>query len=112
MEDCIFCKIAKREIPSSVVYETDDVLAFNDINPMAPAHIIIIPKKHIASTDELDESNYDAAGKLVLAASKIAKENKLDGYRLVINCKEIAGQSVFHLHCHLLSGRAMDWPPG
>ena len=112
MEDCIFCKIAKKEIPSKVVYETDDVLAFNDINPMAPAHIIIIPKTHIASTDEINESNYDSAGKLVLAASKIAKEKKLDGYRLVINCKEIAGQSVFHLHCHLLSGRAMDWPPG
>jgi histidine triad (HIT) family protein len=112
MEDCIFCKIANREIPSSIVYENEDVLAFNDINPMAPTHIVIIPKEHIGSTEEIDEKNYRTAGKLVLAASKIAKEKKLEGYRLVINCREIAGQSVFHLHCHLLSGRAMRWPPG
>jgi histidine triad (HIT) family protein len=112
MEDCIFCKIANREIPSSIVYENEDVLAFNDINPMAPTHIVIIPKEHIGSTEEIDEKNYRTAGKLVLAASKIAKEKKLEGYRLVINCREIAGQSVFHLHCHLLGGRAMRWPPG
>jgi histidine triad (HIT) family protein len=112
MEDCLFCKIAERKVPSTIVYETGEVLAFNDINPMAPTHIVIIPKQHIGSTDELDVNNYDAAGKLILAASAIAREKKLDGYRLVINCKEIAGQSVFHLHCHLLSGRPMHWPPG
>jgi histidine triad (HIT) family protein len=112
MEDCIFCKIAERKIPSSIVYETDEVLAFNDIEPMAPTHIVIIPKKHISSTEELNKNNYSTAGKLILAASEIAKQKDLEGYRLVINCREIAGQSVFHLHCHLLSGRPMRWPPG
>lgn len=112
MEDCIFCKIASRQIPSKIVYEDDDVLAFHDVSPQAPTHILLIPKKHIASTEELDEMNYDISGKLVLAASKIGKQLGLEGYRLVINCNEIAGQSVFHLHVHLLGGRAMHWPPG
>ncbi len=112
MNDCIFCKIVNRQIPSEVVYEDDEVSAFNDISPQAPVHILFIPKKHIISTEHLDDSNYDIAGKLVLAASKKAKELKLEGYRLVMNCNEIAGQSVFHLHCHLLAGRPMSWPPG
>jgi histidine triad (HIT) family protein len=112
MGDCLFCKIANKQIPSSIVYEDDEVLAFNDISPQAPAHILIIPKEHIRSTDEINSGNKDIAGNIVAAASKIASDLKLDGYRLVFNSGEIAGQSVFHLHCHLLGGRPMKWPPG
>lgn len=112
MDNCLFCRIAKKEIPSAAVFENDEVLAFNDIMPQAPVHILIIPKVHISTPAEINEGNSQLAGKLVAAASIIAKDLELDGYRLVMNCNEIAGQSVFHLHCHLLSGRAMNWPPG
>lgn len=112
MENCIFCKIVKGEIPAKFVYEDDEIAAFCDISPQAPVHIVFIPKKHIATTEQLNDDNFDIAGKLVYAASKTAKQMKLDGYRLVINCNEIAGQSVFHIHCHLLAGREMLWPPG
>lgn len=112
MSDCLFCKIASGEIPAKKAYEDNEIFAFHDISPQAPTHILIVPKKHISSTDELDYNNIDIAGKVILAASRIAKELKLDGYRLVLNCNEIAGQSVFHLHCHLLGGRQMHWPPG
>ena len=112
MKDCLFCKIAAKEIPAKIVFENDAVVAFHDINPQAPAHIIIIPKTHIETLEKIDKSNYDEVGMLILAASKIAKDLKLEGYRLVINCNEIAGQSVFHIHCHLLGGRLMHWPPG
>jgi histidine triad (HIT) family protein len=112
LEDCLFCKIIKGEMPAKVVYETGEILAFNDISPQAPVHILIIPKHHIKSTEEIGDDNSSVAGKLVLAASKIAKDLKLEGYRLVFNCNEIAGQTVFHLHCHLLGGRKMSWPPG
>ncbi len=110
--NCLFCKIVNGEIPSKIIYETGDVLAFHDISPQAPVHIVIIPKTHIHSLEKIDDDNYDVAGNLILTASKIAKEQGLDGYRLVINCNEIAGQTVFHLHCHLLAGRPMNWPPG
>jgi len=112
MEDCIFCKIVNGQIPAKLVYEDNEVAAFNDITPHAPVHILFIPKAHIASTEHLNNENYNITGKLIYAASKYAKELKLDGYRLVMNCNEIAGQSVFHLHCHLLAGREMHWPPG
>lgn len=112
MESCIFCKIAAKEIPSKVVFENDEVFAFRDISPQAPTHIIIIPRLHVETLEKIDESNYDLIGKLVLTASKIAKDLKLEGYRLVLNCNEIAGQSVFHIHLHLLGGRQMHWPPG
>ena len=112
MTDCLFCKIIAGEIPSKTIFEDDDVFAFNDIAPQAPVHIIIVPKVHIKSTEEINETNSAVAGKLVLIASKIAKDLKLEGYRLVFNTNEIAGQSVFHLHCHLLGGRRMNWPPG
>jgi len=112
MEDCLFCKIINKEIPASIIYETDDVTAFNDIAPQAPTHILIVPKQHIKSTEYITEQNSGIAGRLVAAASKIAKDLNLEGYRLVFNCNEIAGQTVFHLHCHLLGGRAMKWPPG
>ena len=112
MKDCIFCKIASGEIKTVLVYEDEDIAAFNDISPQAPAHILFIPKKHIESTEHLDETNYIITGKLIFAASKVAKKLGLDGYRLVLNCNEIAGQSVFHIHCHMLGGRPMRWPPG
>jgi len=111
-DNCIFCKIIKGGIPSTKVYETEDVLAFNDISPGAPLHIIIVPKNHIGTLEEIDEQNYDITGKLILAAAKIARQKKLAGYRLVMNCNEIAGQTIFHIHCHLLAGRQMSWPPG
>ncbi len=112
MENCLFCRIVNKEIPSEFIYENDDVVAFNDISPQAPVHIVIIPKSHISTPYEIDTSNSDIAGKLIQAAAEIAKKNKLSGYRLVMNCNEIAGQTVFHLHLHLLSGRQMQWPPG
>lgn len=112
MSETIFSKIIRKEIPADIVYETDDVLAFKDINPQAPVHILIIPKTFIRSPLEVDNSNSDISGKLVAAASHIVKEMKLDSYRLVMNCGEEAGQSVFHLHLHLLAGRIMNWPPG
>ncbi|HJY63163.1 MAG TPA: histidine triad nucleotide-binding protein [Ignavibacteria bacterium] len=112
MSDCLFCKIVNRDIPAELVYEDDNIIAFNDINPQAPVHILFIPKIHIASTEFIDDSNFDITGKIVLAASKTARKMNLEGYRLVMNCNEIAGQSVFHIHCHMLAGRPMLWPPG
>lgn len=112
MNDCLFCKIADKKIPSSIVFENESYMAFNDISPQAPIHVLIIPKAHIRSTSEIDESNSKVAGDIVALAAKIAREMDLEGYRLVFNCNEIAGQTVFHLHCHLLAGRLMHWPPG
>ncbi|MCI0449599.1 MAG: histidine triad nucleotide-binding protein [Chlorobi bacterium] len=112
MDDCLFCKIATKQIPSAIVYEDDGILAFNDIAPQAPTHVLIIPKTHIESTSEIDQSNKGIAADIIAAASKIARDLNLEGHRLVFNSGEIAGQSVFHLHCHLLGGRAMKWPPG
>jgi histidine triad (HIT) family protein len=112
MDNCLFCKIINRKIPADIVFEDEEVLAFNDISPQAPSHVLIIPKAHINTLEDIDESNSALIGKLIHTASKIAKELKLEGYRLVLNCNEIAGQSVFHIHCHLLGGRPMGWPPG
>lgn len=99
-------------MPSAIVYEDNELLAFNDVSPQAPTHILIVPKSHIISTEYIDNSNCLIIGKIVAVAAGIAKELKLEGYRLVFNCNEIAGQTVFHLHCHLLGGREMTWPPG
>ncbi len=114
MADCIFCKIAAKQLPSKIAYEDSDLLAFHDINPQAPVHIQIIPKRHIARVSELTPENVSLVGKLVLAANQLAKELTIaePGYRLVINCNAGAGQSVYHLHLHLLGGRPMRWPPG
>ncbi|RPI18055.1 MAG: histidine triad nucleotide-binding protein [Ignavibacteriae bacterium] len=112
MENCIFCKIARGEIPAKIVKETDELVAFNDLSPQAPHHVLIIPKQHISTLAEINENNYELMGKIVLTASEIAKELNLEGYRIVANCNEIAGQSVFHIHFHLLGGRQMHWPPG
>lgn len=112
--DCIFCSIIKGEIPSDKVYEDDSILAFKDINPAAPVHIIIIPKTHISSANELNDSNCDIVGHIFKIAAKLAKEMGISekGYRIVNNCGDEGGQTVKHLHFHLLGGRSMQWPPG
>lgn len=112
MNDCLFCKITRKEIPSEIAFEDDEVLAFKDITPQAPLHILVIPKLHISTTNDIGGSNSALAGKIIETASKLGKELSPEGYRLVFNCGEIAGQSVFHIHCHLLGGRKFDWPPG
>lgn len=111
--NCIFCKIINKEIPAEIVYENDDVIAFKDIQPQAPVHVLIIPKKHISSILEVDESNVDIFGKLQLAASTIARKLGVaqDGFRLVNNCGEFGGQTVDHIHYHLLGGKPLGWPP-
>ncbi len=110
---CIFCKIINKEIPSEIVYENDKVLAFKDLSPQAPFHILIIPKDHIASPSELTSENAYVVGDIALAAAEIAKkENLEEGYRLVANSGKDAGQTVFHLHFHMLAKRNMAWPPG
>jgi histidine triad (HIT) family protein len=114
MSDCLFCKIRDGEIPCDMVFENDDVLAFQDVNPQAPVHIVIIPRKHIATVNEVAESDEVTMGKLFSVAKIIAAQQGVsdDGYRLVVNCNEKAGQTVFHIHMHLLAGRNMTWPPG
>lgn len=111
-DETIFSKIIRREIPAKIVFENDDVLAFNDINPQAPTHILIIPKKPIKDVASSKDGDSDLLGKLLLAARDIAKEFGLSSYRIVTNNGADAGQSVFHLHLHLLGGRQFSWPPG
>lgn len=113
MDDCIFCKIVKGEIPSTKVYEDDTVLAFRDLEPQAPQHILIIPKEHIASAAEITEKNSAVVSHIFETAAKIAHElGFADGFRIVNNCGDSAGQSVKHLHFHVLAGRDFTWPPG
>jgi histidine triad (HIT) family protein len=113
MNDCIFCKIAEKEIPSESVYEDDIVYAFNDLNPQAPVHVLIVTKKHIASLDEVEFDDIEALGWLISKVKDIAASMGLEnGYRLVSNCGEDGMQSVQHLHFHLLGKRKMLWPPG
>jgi histidine triad (HIT) family protein len=113
MAETIFSKIMRKEIPSDIIYEDDDVFAFRDINPQAPVHILIIPKKQIPTMNDAETDDTELLGKLLLTGKKIASQLNLSerGYRLVINCNEEAGQTVFHLHCHLLGG-IFNWPPG
>lgn len=111
--DCLFCKIAAGEIPSTKVFENDDVLAFRDIDPQAPFHVIIIPKAHIASAAEITAENSALVAKIFEAAAKIAAEQELEkGFRIVTNCGEEGGQTVGHLHFHMLAQRNLAWPPG
>ncbi|QAU23897.1 histidine triad nucleotide-binding protein [Dyella sp. M7H15-1] len=114
MGDTIFGKIVRREIPADIVYEDDDVLAFRDLNPQAPVHVLFVPKQVIATLNDASAADADLLGKLLLAAASYAKREGVDkeGYRTVINCNEQGGQTVFHLHVHLLAGRRMTWPPG
>ncbi|MDX2164827.1 MAG: histidine triad nucleotide-binding protein [Gammaproteobacteria bacterium] len=112
--DCLFCKIAKGEIPAKLLYQDDKVVAFADINPQAPTHLLIVPRQHISTINELDQANSALAGHMVHVATQLAKEVNIDekGYRLVMNCNSEGGQAVYHIHCHLLGGRQMNWPPG
>jgi len=114
MTACIFCEIIKGSIPSKKVYEDEDAFAFRDINPQAPTHILIIPKRHIATTNDLTPADAELVGKLFIVAKKLAADEGIaeSGYRAVFNCNADAGQAVFHIHVHLLGGRAMTWPPG
>lgn len=114
MSDCLFCRIARGELEADTVFENDLVIAFRDISPQAPVHILIIPRRHIPTTNDLRPDHAEILSELMLAATKIAADQGLaeDGYRLVMNCQEGAGQSVFHIHLHLLGGRRMEWPPG
>ncbi len=109
---CLFCRIARHEVRSDVVDEADDILAFSDIHPQAPIHILVIPKEHIPSLADLQESQGALVGRLVVFATSVAKKGGLDSYRLVVNCGRSAGQTVNHLHIHLLGGRPLRWPPG
>lgn len=112
--DCLFCKIVAGEIDADVVYRDDDVVAFRDINPQAPTHVLIVPRNHVATINDLTQGNVADVGSLFLAAKAVAKQESLDekGYRVVMNCMEGAGQSVFHIHLHVLGGRSLRWPPG
>jgi histidine triad (HIT) family protein len=114
MADTLFGKIIRHEIPADIVYEDDDVLAFRDINPQAPVHVLFIPKRALATLNDATNADAELIGKLVLAATDWAKKQGFadDGYRLVMNCNTHGGQTVFHIHLHLLAGRQMMWPPG
>jgi histidine triad (HIT) family protein len=113
-QDCLFCKIVGGDLSADIVYESDSLIAFRDINPVAPTHILLIPRRHIATMNDLQDGDEALAGELFATAANIAADEGLseDGYRVVMNCNEAAGQSVFHIHLHLLGGRQMTWPPG
>ena len=112
--DCIFCAIAEKKVPAKIISDEQDILAFHDNNPQAPVHILIIPKQHIATINDLTKENSSIIANMYLAAKQIASDLQVShrGYRLVMNCNREAGQSVFHIHLHLLAGRRMAWPPG
>ena len=114
MSDCIFCKIAAGEIPADTLYDDGEVLIFRDINPEAPVHLLVIPRRHIATLNDLSEVDAALIGRLYLASQQVATELGVaeSGYRTVINCNRDAGQIVFHVHMHLLAGRELGWPPG
>ncbi len=114
MEDCIFCKIINKEIPASIVFEDEKMIAFNDINPQAPIHILLIPREHFASLNDIPGEKKDILSHILLKARQIAQEKGIaeKGYRIVLNTEKDSGQEVFHIHFHLLGGRRMHWPPG
>jgi len=114
MQTCVFCKIVRKEIPSDIIYEDDELLAFRDVNPQAPVHILIVPKKHVDGILALREDDASLVSKAILLAGRLARQDGVaeSGFRLVCNTNRDAGQSVPHLHIHLLGGRAMGWPPG
>ncbi len=114
MTDCLFCKIAAGDIPANIIYQDDQVIAFDDIHPRAPQHKLIIPRKHIPTLNDLLPEDTAVAGHLLLTAQQLAKELGIAeaGYRVVMNCNAAAGQLVYHVHLHLLGGRSLTWPPG
>lgn len=111
---CVFCGIAQGKIPTSVVFENEQIMAFRDLNPQAPTHVLIIPKRHISTINDAVEADAQLFGAMVLAAKTVAKMEKIDekGYRLIFNVHSDGGQTVYHIHLHILGGRAMTWPPG
>jgi len=113
-ENCLFCKIIRGEIDSKIIFVNQSVLAFNDINPQAPIHILIIPKVHISTLNDIQSSQIELVGEMVKVSTLIAKDLKIakNGYRTIFNCNQDAGQTVFHIHLHLLGGRTLNWPPG
>ncbi len=113
-DTCLFCKIVAGEIPANVIYENDLVVGFRDINPKAPTHVLVIPRKHISTINDIADDDATLLGSMYLAARDIAAQEELaaPGYRTVMNCGEAAGQSVFHIHLHVMGGRIMTWPPG
>jgi len=112
--DCIFCKIAAGDIDANIIYQSDELVGFRDLNPQAPTHVLIIPRRHISTINDINESDAELIGQLFVAAKEIAAQEGLSepGYRVTMNCNAGAGQSVFHLHLHLLGGRQFTWPPG
>ena len=114
MTDCLFCRIIRREVPAALIHEDDQLVAFSDINPQAPTHVLIVPRRHIATLDELQAADDGLVGALVRRAATIAREAGFAaaGYRTVFNCNADGGQTVFHIHLHLLGGRPLTWPPG
>ena len=114
MDNCLFCNIVAEEIPADIVYEDDSIIAFRDINPQAPVHILIIPKLHISTLNDLKPEHAELIGELILSAKDIAKKEGISdaGYRTGFNCNKAAGQTVYHIHLHLLGGRTFSWPPG
>jgi histidine triad (HIT) family protein len=114
VSNCLFCRIASGEIPASLVYEDDELVVFNDINPQAPLHVLIIPRRHVATLNDIGAGDEGLIGRMVRTAARIAAEKgyAARGYRTVFNCNSEAGQTVFHIHLHLLAGRGLGWPPG
>jgi histidine triad (HIT) family protein len=114
MAECIFCRIVAKDLPGEIVHEDDAIVAFRDISPQAPTHIVLVPRKHIPSTNELVAEDDHIMGRLLRVAAELAEKEQIDqrGYRLVLNCGAEAGQSVDHIHLHLLGGRGLTWPPG
>ncbi len=112
--DCIFCKIAAGDIDADIVYQSEDLVGFRDLNPQAPTHVLIIPRRHISTINDIAESDAEVIGQLFVAAKEIAAQEDISepGYRVTMNCNAGAGQSVFHVHLHLLGGRQFTWPPG
>lgn len=113
-KNCIFCRIAAGEIDADILYQDERVVAFRDTNPQAPTHVLVVPRRHIATINDLEEQHAGDVGRLYLAAQQVAKDEGIEqrGYRTVMNCQEGAGQSVFHIHLHVLGGRRLSWPPG
>ena len=112
MQNCLFCKMVRKEMTCKIEYEDSDLLAIHDIAPQAPVHLLVVPKKHVAQISDLEESDRGLVSKLIYGAKEIARDKGWENYRLVLNNGSEAGQSVFHIHLHLLSGRRMQWPPG
>lgn len=112
-DDCLFCKMARGEIRPDIVHEDDEIIAFRDINPQAPVHCLVVPRRHIATLDDLGPDDAGLLGRMYLTAQRVAAAQGLrQGYRTVMNCKDDGGQTVFHIHLHVLGGRRMNWPPG